>query len=147
MQTDGLNSRPLASAAQGGYEYACDLSPDGRFLAYVRRDDVSEDHYRLRILSLGDSSESVFLKDLTILKARWSNSGNFLYCNTGSQLIKAKVAGNGNPKVVYNFHPVGLEFRSFDISPDQKLIVYDDSGPERDGNLILDTMGESQIPN
>jgi hypothetical protein len=35
----------------------------------------------------------------------------------------------------------------FDLSPDQKLIVYDDSGPERDGTLIPDTMSQSQIQN
>ncbi len=147
MQSDGTYSRPLAPAAQGGYEYACDFSPDGKSLAYVRSDDMSEDHYRLRILSLANGSESIFLKDLTILGARWSNSGRILYCNTGAQLIKAEVHGSGAPKVVYNFRPAGLEFRYFDTSPDQKLVVYDDSGPERDGALILDTIDQSQTQN
>ncbi len=38
----------------------------------------------------------------------------------------------------------GLTSR-FDLSPDQKLIVYDDSGPERDGTMILDTTSQSEI--
>ena len=135
MNSDGTNARPFTSRRGVTYEYACDFSPDGKQLVYLANDDESST-YRIRILSISDRNQSNFSNGIVALGVRWSTDGRYLYYNTGTEVMKIRADAKEGPKSVYRFEG-GLYISSFDLSRDDKHIVYDDSGAERDGTIYV----------
>ena len=79
----------------------------------------------------------VFRRRLWIaLGVRWSADGRYLYYNTGTDVMKIMADASEKAKSVYRFQE-GLEIHGFDISQDNKYIVYDDSGAEREGTIYV----------
>jgi Tol biopolymer transport system component len=135
MNADGTDCRPLTVRRAGRYEYPCDVSPDGKQLVYVATDDVSPD-YHIRFLSIADQKQTNFSNEVIALGVRWSADGRYLYYNTGTDVMKIMADASEKAKSVYRFQE-GLEIHGFDISQDNKYIVYDDSGAEREGTIYV----------
>ena len=138
MESDGKNPRPLTTRPGLRYEYACDFSPDGNLMVYLAADDIART-WQIRILSLKDRDQTTFSKGRVALGVRWSHDGKHLFYNTGTEIMKIRTDASEEPKSVYRFEE-GLEIHSFDITRDNKYIVYDDSGAERDGTIYVGTL-------
>jgi len=127
MDTSGRNAHPLTKERAKKYEYMGDFSPDGKLIAYLRTDSYRDSpQTKIWLTKPNGEDQRIFLDGVGAEWVKWSRDGKFLYYSSWRALWKMGIDGKGAVKEVFDSNLDHLA--RFDLSSDERWIVYEDTG-------------------
>ncbi len=140
VDTSGEYTQPLTKEPEREFEYMGDWSPNGKLIAYLRVDHNSGQPRIWLMMASGDG-QAIFLQGITVKHAKWSNDAKFLYYGDNYSVWKIDVEGKNPAKKVFECgHDQNI--LSWDISNDEKSIVYDWGAHEDESSVYLAPLNE-----
>ena len=134
MDNNGENAHPLTTKPAGAFECCGDWSPDGKLIAYVAREDYSGDQYKIWLIEPDGKGQRLFSTGIEAHRVKWSRDGKYLYYDSCPGIMKIDIQAKESTKKILDLQNDCVHF---DISPDEKWIVYDDSGIDGSGKLYI----------
>ncbi|MDW3652109.1 MAG: winged helix-turn-helix domain-containing protein [Bacteroidia bacterium] len=118
---------PSAIANYSNTEYWPSISPDGKFVAYSWK-GKEDDNWDVYVKQIGSGDLARITQDASAdLRPKWSPNGSHIYFaryeSGKSQLYKRSLLGKEEVRVI---EAPDHSFGDFDISPDEKWILYND---------------------
>jgi len=116
------NNEPQPLLADPGFgELSADVSPDGRWLAYL----ISQNGYRIYVRPFPGGGATTLVGNGR--EPRWSPTGNRLYYRSGNAMMAVDFDDAGTPGparvVIENAaRPDGQLAGSYDIAPDERFL-------------------------
>jgi Tol biopolymer transport system component len=125
-ESDGKNPHPLIHPNSAIDGYGARWSPNGNLIAFVSKNIwlVQPNGQGARILS----------KDIKGFGLKWSKDGKYIYFNSGTSIMKIDLEAKESAKKIID---LPSEYSNFDIAADERLIAYDDTGPDTNTKLFL----------
>jgi len=136
MDGNGENAHPLTKD-QTSYQYCGQWSPGGDQIAYLNKDGDSQ--YKIWLINRDGTGQKILSESLAAHQAKWSRDGRFLYTNSEGTLIKIDVESGQAALKLIKFP----DESDFDISRDEKWIVYDDDGPDGSGKIYVKPLSKA----
>ncbi|MFZ1080552.1 MAG: hypothetical protein WAO19_01350 [Candidatus Kryptoniota bacterium] len=132
--SDGTSAHPLTPEPARAWEYIGDWSPDGKTIVYLHTDGGSS--YEIWLINSDGSCERIFRKGIQAVAIKWSRDGQFLFYSDGMRVFRISCSNIGDPQLMYVFG-FDYDIMHFDLSSDEKFIIYDNTGPEIDDEKII----------
>ncbi len=122
-------ARPLTKWPATTYEHCGDWSPDGKWIAYVTSNGMP---HKIWIIRPDGKDQTMVFKGMWAFPPKWSKNGKLLYFSNGKSLMKLNIESGAQEKV-FDWDNTN---NKFDISPDERWFIYDDSGADESGNIF-----------
>lgn len=134
--SSGENAHPLTKQPAKEWEYIGDWSHDGKTIAYLRCDDYySSRPYKIWFIDIDGSNQRMFGDKVAANSIKWSKDKNYFYYSNGDEIFKVNVDGS-NLETIHKFG-YDYDIQGFDLSPDEKYLIFDNSGPEIDEEIFI----------
>jgi Tol biopolymer transport system component len=116
-------------------EYDPTISPDGKWLAFMSRENGHPDIF---VAAFPRAQGRFLVSTKGGESPRWGRDSRTLYFSSGNQIMSASVSGDtppriGVPAVLYQRDPWG----TFDIAPDGKSLIFIDRAREGEPQSLL----------
>lgn len=130
--SDGSHPHQLVPSPTKRFQYCGGWSADGKQIAYLGGDATPGS--KICVVNADGTGAKQLRNGILAVDVKWSKDSKSLYFNSGDGLMKVDVTGDKPSSKVSN---LGSEASHFDLSSDEKMLVYDDPGPEIDTAVYL----------